>query len=78
MWLTTPLAMKSPVPVVMSYIGISNPSGSTDVTRSRPGNFMARPAIVHLRRIAGLTVWKKRRCSALPPNSRSDPASSET
>ncbi len=27
LWLTTPLAMKSPVPVVMSYIGISRPSG---------------------------------------------------
>ena len=35
------------------FVAVMGPSGSTDVTRSWPGNFTARPAIVHLRRSAG-------------------------
>ena len=49
--------MKSPVPVVMSYIGISNPSGSTDVIRRQAGELhrAARDrALVPYRRVDGV------------------------
>ena len=64
LWLTTPLAMKSPVPVVMSYIGISSPSGSIAETRSFASLLIATPSIDRLRVIAGSVVWKKRITSA--------------
>ena len=70
LWLTTPLAMKSPVPVVMSYIGSSTPSGSIEATRRSPANLIARPSSERLRVIAGSTVWKNRSCSGVPPSSR--------
>ncbi|HEY2602088.1 MAG TPA: hypothetical protein VGI67_11065, partial [Thermoleophilaceae bacterium] len=41
LWLTTPLAMKSPVPVVMSYRRIARPRGSTLTTRVRASDFRA-------------------------------------
>ena len=52
LWLTTPLAMKSPVPVVMSYSGRSAPSGSTATTPSLAPHLIAVPAIERLRVIA--------------------------
>ncbi len=70
LWLTTPLAMKSPVPVVMSYIGRSSPSGSIAATRSLASLLIAMPSIERFRVIAGSTVWKNRSTSRRPPRSR--------
>jgi hypothetical protein len=70
LWLTTPLAMKSPVPVVMSYIGSSMPRGSMAATRSFASLFSATPPIDRFRVIAGSVVWKNRMTSLRPPRSR--------
>ena len=67
LWLTTPLAMKSPVPVVMSYIGSSMPSGSIAATRSFASLFSATPSIDRFRVIAGSVAWKNRMTSLSPP-----------
>ena len=70
LWLTTPFAMKSPVPVVMSYIGNSIPSGSIAATRSFASLLIATPSIDRFRVIAGSVVWKKRIVSFNPPRRR--------
>ncbi len=70
LWLTTPSAMKSPVPVVMSNIGRSRPSGWTETTPSRAAPLIAVPAIVRLRVIAGSMVWKNLSASFRPPRGR--------
>ena len=70
LWLTTPLAMKSPVPVVMSYIGTSSPSGSIAVTRSLASLLMATSSIERFLVIAGSTVWKNLSASRSPPRNR--------
>ncbi len=67
---TTPLAMKSPVPVVMSYIGRSRPSGSIEATRRFASLLIAMPSIDRFRVIAGSVVWKNRMTSLRPPRSR--------
>jgi hypothetical protein len=53
LWLTTPLAMKSPVPVVMSYIGMRFPSGSIATTPSFACDLIAMPSIDRFLLIAG-------------------------
>ena len=70
LWLTTPSAMKSPVPVVMSYIGMSIPSGSTATTFRRPEPFIARPRIDRFRGVAGSTARMNRIVSGSPPRKR--------
>ena len=70
LWLTTPFAMKSPVPVVMSYMGSSIPSGSIAATRSLASLLIATPSIDRFRVIAGSVVWKNRMTSFSPPRSR--------
>ena len=70
LWLTTPLAMKSPVPVVMSYRRIAIPNGRIEVTRSSDFVFSAAPSIVRLRVITGSVPRKKRMRSDKPPRSR--------
>ena len=70
LWLTTPLAMKSPVPVVMSYIGTCSPSRSMPATR-RPSPVSTVAASIDRRAVtAGSTVWKNRSASASPPRTR--------
>ena len=59
--------MKSPVPVVMSYIGNSIPSGSIAATRSFASLLIATPSIDRFRVIAGSVVWKNRMTSLSPP-----------
>ncbi len=70
LWLTTPLAMKSPVPVVMSYMGTSMPSGLISVTCSSASLLSATPSIERFLVMAGSTVWKNRSTSLSPPRSR--------
>ena len=70
LWLTTPLAMKSPVPVVMSYRRIVTPRGLIDSTRSPDFVFTASPVIDRLRVIAGSVPRKKRIRSERPPRMR--------
>ena len=67
---TTPLAMKSPVPVVMSYIGSSRPRGSIEATRRFASLLIAMPSIDRFLVIAGSVVWKNRMTSLRPPRSR--------
>ncbi len=62
--------MKSPVPVVMSYMGRSRPSGSTETTRRSASLLIAVPAMQRLRVIAGSVVWNNRSISCSPPSSR--------
>ena len=70
LWLTTPLAMKSPVPVVMSYRRIVLPTGRIETTRSRAADFSASPSIERLRVIAGSVPRRKRIRSGSPPRRR--------
>ena len=70
LWLTTPLAMKSPVPVVMSHSGNSNPRSSMLTTRRAAWHLSAVPSIDRLRVIAGSVRWKNRSLSGRPPVSR--------
>jgi hypothetical protein len=70
LWLTTPLAMKSPVPVVMSKSSSSMPIGSIEATRSGASLFSAMPSIERFLVIAGSVVWKNRSTSLSPPSSR--------
>src|SRR2546429_402676 len=59
--------MKSPVPVVMSYIGTCSPSRSTPVTR-RPAPVSTAAASIDRRAVtAGSTGWKNRSASPSPP-----------
>ena len=67
LWLTTPFAMKSPVLVVMSYIGMSMPRSSIRTTRRSTLDLNATSSIVRLRVVVGSVVRKKRTCSANPP-----------
>jgi hypothetical protein len=62
--------MKSPVPVVMSNIGRSMPSGSMDLTPRRASLLIAVPSIVLFLVIAGSTEWKNLRISRSPPSRR--------
>ena len=69
LWLTTPLAMKSPVPVVMSYIGTSSPSRSTSATRSPSWVPTGVPSIAPGAVLAGSTAWKNLSAwPGLPPS----------
>ncbi len=68
LWLTTPFAMKSPVPVVISNMRTAVSSGSTDTTWSGASPLIAMPSMSRLRVMAGSTVKKKRRISRSPPN----------
>ena len=70
LWLTTPLAMKSPVPVVMSYIGTSRPSDSMATMRSLASLLMATPSMERFLVMAGSTVWKNLSASRSPPRNR--------
>ena len=70
LWLTTPLAMKSPVPVVMLYIGISTPSGSMLITRRSASLFTAVFSTEHFRRMAGSTRCTKAHVLADSPRTR--------
>ena len=62
--------LKSSVPVVMSNIGISYPSGSIETILNFASDLTACPSMSRLRLIAGETVLMKRRCSRKPPRTR--------
>jgi hypothetical protein len=62
--------MKSPVPVVMSYIGTSSPRDSIAATRSLASPLSATPSIERFLVIAGSTIWKNLSASRSPPRNR--------
>ena len=67
LWLTTPPAMKSPVPVVMSNIGTSTPSGSIAVTRRLSSPRTSSPATEPVG-VTGANISPNRTRSRTPPS----------
>ena len=71
LWLTTPSATKSPVPVVMSNSGC-RPTGVTDTTASPAPPVTGAPPRSRRADTAGSVRCWRRRNSGTPPSSRTD------
>ena len=71
LWLTTPSATKSPVPVVMSNIATAPPTGEMSTTSVPPSPPTTEPARPRSRLTAGSATARNRRSSRPPPANRS-------